>query len=46
MPNRQKVSAEEKIKNVRAYLADEISIGEAAQRCNVDWEAVAGWVRN
>lgn len=46
MPNKQKVSVEEKIKNVRAYLAGEIGIGEAARRCKVDEETVAGWVRN
>ena len=46
MPNKQKVSVEEKIKNVRTYLAGEIGIGEAARRCKVDEETVAGWVRN
>jgi len=46
MPNKQKVSVEEKIKNVRAYLAGEIGIVEAARRCEVDEETVAGWVRN
>ena len=46
MPNKQKVSVEEKIKNVRAYQAGEIGIGEAARRCKVDEETVAGWARN
>ena len=46
MQQRQKVSIEEKVKNVQAYLSREISMSEAARRSGVAQSKVEEWVRS
>ena len=46
MPQRQKVSIEEKVKNVQAYLSGEISISEAVRRSGLARSKVEEWARN
>mgnify|MGYP001155727634 CR=1 FL=1 len=46
MQQRQKVSIEEKVKNVQAYLIREISISEAARRSGVAQSKVEEWARS
>lgn len=46
MPQRQKISVEEKAKNVQAHLSGEISISEAARRSAVARPKVEEWARN
>lgn len=46
MPQAQKISIEEKVKIVQAYLSGKISISEAARRGGVARSKVQEWVRN
>ena len=46
MPQKQKISIEEKVKIVRAYLAGEIGVTEAARRSGVNWSSFSRWVSN
>lgn len=44
MPNKGKLSAEEKIKIVESYLSGKIGYGDAGRQAGVDRKAVAQWV--
>lgn len=46
MPHAQKISIEEKVKIVQAYLSGKISISEAARRGGVARSKVQEWARN
>ena len=44
MPQKQKISAEEKVKLVLECLDNKISVQEAARRVGVDFETVKTWI--
>ena len=46
MSRKQKKSAEEKVKIIRQYLQGEISISQAAELGEVDWETAKQWIQN
>ena len=46
MSREQKKSAEEKVKIIKQYLQGEISIAQAAELGEVDWETAKDWIRN
>lgn len=46
MPQKQKLSLEEKVRIIRDYLKGTISISEAARRGGVVRDTIAQWVRN
>ena len=46
MSRKQKKSAEEKVKIIRQYQQGEISISQAAELGEVDFETAKEWIRN
>ena len=44
MPNKQKLSPEEKVKLIQRYLAGEIGVNEAGRLVDVDPETIRGWI--
>ena len=46
MPQKQKVSAEEKVKVIEDYINNRISLSEAARRGGVARDTISQWARN
>ena len=46
MPQKQKVSAEEKAKVIEDYINNRISLSEAARRGGVAQDTISQWARN
>ncbi|MBR0160662.1 MAG: helix-turn-helix domain-containing protein [Oscillospiraceae bacterium] len=44
MPKKQKIGAEEKVRIVREYLRQKVSISEAAREVGADFETVKMWI--
>lgn len=44
MPQKQKISVEEKVRIVREWLNNRTSVNEAARSCNVDGETIKDWI--
>ena len=46
MPQKQKLSPEEKVKLIRRYLKGKISKQKAAEKAGVNWDTMNQWIRN
>ncbi len=44
MPRKQKIAAEEKVKIVREYLEQKVSISEAARAAGADHQTIRSWI--